>query len=206
MTVTLEENVNSTLARAKLCDAELWELLDGLETGADHRTAVGLALLHLSREHHSSVIILINSGLAGSAFALLRPQMESFLRGLWHYHCATDRQIANFLSGKEPPKKSVMIKALKNVWIYKSLLEIIENLVWKEFCDYTHGGMIQTKARVVGGEVLQNFLPQHVTAVISASATLSMFSSYAMTMIVDKRDIGRKGEEIYLAHFGTAES
>ncbi|MGT0149942.1 DUF6988 family protein [Vibrio metschnikovii] len=42
-----------------------------------------MGLLHLSLEHHQSILNLAKSNLFGSSFALLRCQFESMLRGLW---------------------------------------------------------------------------------------------------------------------------
>ena len=42
--------------------------------------------------------------------------MEAFLRGLWLYHSATDKQIERFLEGKDPPRVNEMIEDLDKVW------------------------------------------------------------------------------------------
>ena len=59
-----------------------------------------MALFDISLEHAKSILILIENGKFGSAYALARPLVESFLRGAWIQNCATDAEVTR-LSDKD---------------------------------------------------------------------------------------------------------
>jgi len=48
---------------------------------------------HLNHDLHGSIIRLISAGGScdGGAFALLRPLVESFVKGMWLFYCASAR-------------------------------------------------------------------------------------------------------------------
>jgi len=47
-------------------------------------------------EHHAAILLLLLSGMTGSAFALTRPVTEAVVRGVWLTACATDAQVMKF--------------------------------------------------------------------------------------------------------------
>lgn len=69
------------------------ELVDSIEFKSTERNRVVAALFHLSLEHHGSIHLLVQHKHNGSAFALLRPQFEAYVRGLWFMKCATQEQL-----------------------------------------------------------------------------------------------------------------
>jgi hypothetical protein len=51
---------------------------------------VSLSLLHLSLEHCRGITSLIRYEVFGSALALLRPQVEAYIRDVWFDRCAQE--------------------------------------------------------------------------------------------------------------------
>lgn len=84
-------------------------LVDGLEFLSSDRSRVAASLFHLCVEHQQAVHTLVSASLMGSAFALLRPQFEAYVRGVWYHRCALDCQIGAFLAGAKPPKISPLL-------------------------------------------------------------------------------------------------
>ncbi|MCY4586435.1 MAG: DUF5677 domain-containing protein [Bryobacterales bacterium] len=109
----------------------------------------GVALLQHSWDVADAIIILLERDLPGPAWTLARPLCESFVRGVWILHCASDKQVENFRKG-EPPKFSLLLKAMDNhneaklhaAWIRAQMQN-------KDvFHDFTHGGIEHVLRRI----------------------------------------------------------
>ena len=68
------------------------EILDGI------RARFSASCFEMVHEHHRSIAILIAHCLYGSALALARPTYEAFVRGVWIWECATEKQIQKLLN------------------------------------------------------------------------------------------------------------
>lgn len=62
------------------------------------RNVGSATLFDLAHEHAKSIAILIDHKLFGSAYALLRPCIEAYIRGSWLLYCATDDEVTRFTS------------------------------------------------------------------------------------------------------------
>jgi len=71
----------------------LWiqQRIDGLTLANPcKRSHLSAACLHASIEHGIAIFVLVNDGLHGSALALVRLQLEAYIRGIWLAECATN--------------------------------------------------------------------------------------------------------------------
>src|ERR1035441_9313686 len=99
MTIDFEDSFNYTHNIHKL----IWEQLKTTFFPGDARSFLLLTYVAVALEHQESIYKLVESNLRGSAFALLRSQVEATFRGLWAYGLATDEQIhAISQEGGEP--------------------------------------------------------------------------------------------------------
>lgn len=160
---------------------ECASLINGTSFLRSNRLRVAIALLHLSIEHHQGVHVLVSQGLVGSALALLRPQFETYVRGVWFHHCASDKQIADFLKGVEPPGVGKLIGAVEKVEGFNcGTLGELKKSIYDNLCDFTHGGATQVKGRNSMDEVVSNYLPGHLIGVLEASLVLSLHAAIAI--------------------------
>ena len=136
--MTLHHAIATSAKWLNECNARL----DGAAIDASHRNRVSAGLLHLSLEHHGAIQLLISNKPHphyGSALALLRPQFESFVRGVWFHHCAREYQLTNFINNREPPGIDRLILALEAVPGYEEgLLKATKQKVWKTMCRFSH--------------------------------------------------------------------
>lgn len=93
-------------------------LCSKMNVAASNRTRMAGGLFYLSNQHHYSIIELSMRNYSGSSFALMRPQFECFIRGVWGARCATDDQIKEFLGGKEPPRIKNLLAEIEKVHEY----------------------------------------------------------------------------------------
>ncbi|HTP66452.1 MAG TPA: hypothetical protein VMJ66_13755, partial [Geobacteraceae bacterium] len=119
-------------------------MIEGATFPTTNRHRVAISLLHLCLEHHQGIHVLIDQNVIGSAFALLRPQLETYVRGVWFHHCAEDEQIQTFLEGGDPPRFGNLIEAIEQIEGFDcGTLSDIKNTVYRNLNDFTHGGATQ---------------------------------------------------------------
>jgi hypothetical protein len=168
-------------------------LLNGIRFDTTNRRRVAVALLHLSVEHHTGVHVLVDNGVIGSAFALIRPQFETFVRGAWYHRCAADERVSAFIQGAEPPLISQMISALENLEAFnEGLLSSIKASAWRNLCDFTHGDATQVKARVTADEITSNYKHEHVGAILQSSVALSLLATVEIASVIEDRALAIK--------------
>jgi hypothetical protein len=177
-------------------------LLDGLSFATNNRNRVAVSLLHLCVEHQTGIHTLVDHGVLGSAFALVRPQFESYVRGVWIHRCASDAQVREFLSGDEPPSLGALVRAIETVPDFsEGVLARMKGGIWRNLNDFTHGGTIQVKARNSVDEVGLNWKPEHVAGLLDASASFSMLAGIELGAVTQNAQLGMelqtKHKEIY---------
>ena len=155
--------------------------IDGLQvstTGKDHFAA---ACFHVALGHHVSIARLIESDQPASALALLRPQAEAYLRGIWLHHFATGEVAASFINGRDL-KASQAIKDMESVEGFDDTLQKIKAQIWSDLCDFTHCGGKTIRSHFSEGELRANFAtPYLIDAMTSADAwALTTAHSYAI--------------------------
>jgi len=145
--------------------------LKGIDVSADDRIRLSIALIDISFEHYYSLSKLVEMKLYGSAAALLRPQMESYIKGLWLKSEATDGEVSNFKSNgqlKSRTKKNGKKKANKFFYEYidelssidtdlQEVLKMNKDDVWAALNGYTHGGLIAVSRRFKDGQIKSNY-------------------------------------------------
>jgi hypothetical protein len=180
------------LERSRRWMVECASLVDGASFETTNRLRVAVSLLHLCIEHQTGIHTLVEHGVIGSAFALFRPQFESYVRGVWYHRCATDQQVASFIGGAEPPKMAALIQALEALPGFSDgSLNLIKKGTWRNLNDFTHGGTIQVKARNSRDEVASNYKHDHVAGVLEASAMFSMLAAVAIAAAVNSDSLAQ---------------
>ena len=89
--------------------------LDGLDISRERRTLLAVSCHDVVIEHHIGIVTLSRSGINASAFALVRPLFETFVRGVWLRRCATDKQIDLYVRDKLSLKFSQLLEAVEKV-------------------------------------------------------------------------------------------
>jgi len=170
--------------------------LNGVEIDASDRNRVSVGLLHLSLEHHGAMQLLISNKTHphyGSACALLRPQFESFVRGVWFQHCASERELNNFINHCETPKIDQLILSIETVPGYEEgLLKATKQNVWKVMCGYTHGGFIQIGSRNAAIEIVSNYSEEQIAELLSAACSITLLTAVAFTKLSNNQTMANE--------------
>ena len=180
------------------CNAKV----DALAIKSNDRIRVSAALFHLSLEHYGSIHFLTVNERSGSAFALLRPQFEAHVRGLWYQRCASNHQLALFINDKEPPGITKLISDIeKNPEFNQGALKSLKDDIWKILCGFTHGGYIQASWRITPDEIKVNFNEQHLVSLITTSCVLSLQTYVAMARVAKSDELAIFLKETYQGIF-----
>jgi hypothetical protein len=188
------------IQKSKRWMEEAARLTNGLSFTTSDRNRVAVSLYHLCIEHHQAIHTLVDHGVIASAFALVRPQLEAYVRGAWFAVCATDDQVAEFLRNEDPPAIRILIEQLEQHEAYKDgNLSRMKRELWDTLCGFTHGGLVQVLARNTRDEIKQRFVLPHVTGLIKASPILSYLSCVGMARILDRLPLAAQLREAHQA-------
>jgi len=124
---------------------EYGESLRGVVNGqvvpGDLRARASAGCLAIAQEHHHGIVALLSSSLYPSAYALIRPMFEAYIRGEWLALCATERQVEQFMNGDEPTSSGAMVRALETTEGFESKkLSALRKASWEALCGFTHTG------------------------------------------------------------------
>jgi hypothetical protein len=125
---------------------QLRQSVNGLSLPAGVRVLSAASCFGIAREHHHAIILLLEKGLCASAFALVRPAFEAYIRGAWLAFCANEDMVNRFLQGEEPPSLRDLLAELEGTSDFeKKVLSQVEQLYWKAMCDYAHTGGLHVR-------------------------------------------------------------
>jgi hypothetical protein len=155
------------------------KFIDDLRLDTDYqptpRVRLAMAYAALNLEHQSAMRLLIEQNHPGSAFALMRSQVEAWYRGLWVQRLATDIQVESIWKGAEPfDSFKTMAAALDTDLGTQGLLRGIANS-WKALNGYTHSGLEQLSKRFnASGDLTPNYSDAEKKNLLGASASAAL--------------------------------
>ncbi|MDD2882978.1 MAG: hypothetical protein PHQ58_21410 [Rhodoferax sp.] len=149
-----DEKLRVLLERSSGFQADVHEFASGLIPADGTRHLVALQSGLLSLEHAAGALVLISQGFYPSAIALMRPQYESLVRGIWLLHTASDTWVEKLSepltveSAKRANEGLMLAEMLKEMEISSTApAPIVEQLkqyrdvTWKAMNSYAHGGL-----------------------------------------------------------------
>lgn len=138
----------------------------------DLRTVIVAAFIDEVIEYHASVLLLVRSGMVGSAFALGRTVFESMYRGLWLNFCATEAEIQRFERDDEIELNMTdMAKAIDKCYRADGRFEDLKNRGWKALCSYTHTGLLQLGRRFTGQQLQPSYRDEEIVEITTTVTT-----------------------------------
>lgn len=184
-------NIQAALA----CSTDLSKWLDGSIHGLDipsgDREAMAGALFDQVHEHHKAVQLLLKSSLVGSAFSLVRPTLETFVRGVWLLRCASEEEVENFTKDKIVDKSfGDLIREIEAWPGYDvDVLSKVKTEGWSAMCSYAHGGYLQAVRRMTPDQITTNYLDGEMLEVINFSDAVAMLAAFEIFSMAKRDDL-----------------
>jgi len=167
--------------------------MNGIVVEGTFRSRLFNGFLHLSLEHFGSIILLVRNGMVGSAAALIRPQYEALIRGLYFQDCASDSKVESFINGKDPISLYKMVESLENSFAVENnpLSSIYEGLK-NRMHSFTHGGFEQIERRFTNEELVNSFPEEEIIKMIQLSKILAIYSATLASSAAGKDDLANE--------------
>jgi hypothetical protein len=167
--------------------------LDGLEISTERRVLLAVSCYDIVIEHHFGIATLLQSRISGSAFALVRPLFETFVRGIWLRHCATEKQIASYVSDKLDLKFWQLLQAVESVdGFQEGVLSDLKKSAWRAMNSYTHGGIQQAGRRISGDYIEPHFSSDENDEVIKMSGSFALFAFQQVAIEANRMDLANE--------------
>lgn len=168
---------------------ELWDL----SIPSTVRCRVAAACFAVAQEHHNAIVVLFDSKLNSSAFALIRAEYEAYIRGLWLVHCATDGEVENFSTGAEPPSSVKMLAAIEGIPTFdEKQLSEIKSKHWSAMCSYTHTGSLQVQRWNTEDAIEPNFSEDEIQVVLRFSGIFSLLAAVGIASLAQNEEIANR--------------
>jgi hypothetical protein len=194
-----DESVLRNLSRADemhLCLAN--ELAGSYDTKGD-RGFLFVAFVSVLMSHHEAILTLSkHERLAGSAFALFRPLVETSFRGLFTGFLATDDEVETIKVGGEPYGQwNELAARLDKTFDYDGVFTQYGGKAWKALCGYTHTGLEQLSSRIQpDGKVQARYEVDEINDLINSSTSASV-----LAIIPFLEAIGNAGDSNAVSNF-----
>jgi hypothetical protein len=164
--------------------------LDGLEISRERRILLAVSCYDVVLEHHIGIVTLTRSGINASAFALVRPLFETFIRGVWLRHCATDEEIELYVNDKLDHQFWQLLKAVESIEGFEDgVLSGLKKNAWRAMNSYTHGGIQQAGRRTSGSYIEPNFPAEEVAEVIKLAGSFALFAFQQVAIEAKRMDL-----------------
>ena len=167
-------------------------LLDGIGISSQTRYRLAGGCLHVALEHHGAIRILSSPEfkLYGSAWALVRIQLEAYLRGSWLAYCANDNQLSDFQNDELKRKLPDLIKDLEAHEAFRNrIFSDAYKTSWKLLCSFTHTGINQVAQKHTVTAIDSNYVESGIVDLLSLSNALALFTALAIADIAKRDDL-----------------
>lgn len=188
-------NSHTSLQRASRLADLLSAKLHEQPIPANLRNRIAGACFAIALEHQRAVVILfeINPPLNSSAFALVRPVFESYLRGMWLSHCATDAQLDAFSKDAKLPDTASLVNAVEKAGEFDGKqLSGVYKKHWSSFSSYTHTGALQVQRWNTSEAIEPSFTDEEISEVLEFTAALALLSAVSVAALANNEVLAQE--------------
>lgn len=140
-------------------------------------------------EHQAAIVLLGNSKLHGSSFALLRILAESVVRGLWLLHCATEVELAKFTRGQLDKSFAKLISEFEDhIGTPFGVLSKFKISAWNALNGFTHTGFHQVSRRHRPGRVESTYPEHEIAKAYGVAGALGLVAAGQVIGLSDRQD------------------
>jgi hypothetical protein len=188
-------------ARGAHIRARLRALQPNRKYPSDHKTVWLLGSVEIALEHHEAIWLLVKRKLTESAFALVRPLVETVVRSHWINFLATEQQVKQAAEDKDVfPKMSDMRDAISQTYQADKFFRPLVS-EWAAMCSYTHSGARQIARRFTNGDVKPSYTDGEIAEVLYTATFALLLLMLTLFMSVGNRQAEADEVEALLTKF-----
>jgi hypothetical protein len=144
------------------------------------------ACIYAALEYHHAIALLFRERLNAAAFALLRLEVEAYMRGVWLAHCATDAEVDAIIKDAQPPSVDVMLAAIEALPTFSSkVLSGMKDANWQAMCSYTHTGGLQVQRLNTGEGIASRHSVEEIDEVLRAANMFAVLAAMEFCGMAD---------------------
>ncbi len=177
------------------CVEWLRQQVHGKHLPAILRVRAAGACLNLAQEHHHSIVFLVEHQLYGSAFALVRPAFEAYVRGEWLVLCATDENenVESFLNNGQKLKLDKLLADLERTPAFSAgVLSKMKDKSWCAMCDYVHTGERHVWRRNTADAIEACYEDGEICEVLSFAEAIGFLSVMGVATLADDSELASR--------------
>jgi hypothetical protein len=185
-------------AITKSKELSIWvsQNIDGLPMASDQRLRLSAGCLHLAFDHHDAIILLVEHGIYGSAFALLRLIFEAYIRGIWLLHCASETDLDKFEQDKFNRTFGSLIGDLEKHEAYsEGILSLVKQDSWNLLNSFTHSGFHHVRRRNTQNYIEANYPEGEIVAALNFAGAIAIMCTVGFSNIAGNEDLALKALE-----------
>lgn len=164
----------------------------GIEIRSELRIRLAGSSLDIALDHHKAVVILISRYLHGSALAIIRPQFEAYVRGVWLHECANDSQIEAFQKGHVPDFTRLIADVEKLDVFQSGTLGRMKVRFWKAMCDFTHTGFLHLSRRHTELTIEANYDEGELIEALHIADIMALLSAIEIARIAKANNVANE--------------
>lgn len=160
---------------------------------ASQRVRASAGCLAIAQDHHHAIVVLLDSRLYASVFALIRVAFEAYIRGEWLSLCATDAEVRRFLKGKDRPEINVLLEALEKTPAFQEqALSKIKKRTWNSMCAYTHTGGLHVQRWITVDGIEPNYSKEELLEALRFADIIASLSVLGVLTIANDDAMAEK--------------
>lgn len=154
------------------------------------RAHLGGACLHAAIGHSQAIVVLVESGLRGSALALARAAVEAWVRGMWLLRAATEEEIDDAGRDRFPNNFNRLVADLEGKGgIEEGMLSGVKNAEWNTLCSYTHTGFQQIGGRLTATGLSDGFTDDEAMYALMWADNVSLMAVGQIAVLAARADV-----------------
>lgn len=182
-------NIQVKLAESRALSDWLAGKIDGFEFATSERSRLAAGCLDMAIEHHRAIVLLISLSVIGSAFALVRPLLEAYVRGVWLHRCASEAELAAFKADNLDRTFSELLEVIEKLPSHaEGELSDVKQKSWKAMCSFTHSGFLQVVRRNTALAITPNYKEQEIAEALTFANTFALLTAMAIASLSE--DVG----------------
>jgi hypothetical protein len=162
---------------------------------ADDRMKCALACHFIAIGHFGGIVTLFRAENPGAAYAVARACLESFTRGAWLFHCASEDDVERFIQEDRSaiPRMEVIIDALGEVPDFRGgVLKRVFEANWALLNSFTHTGFQQVIRHFRAGNLELNYDDDESQQILQMATAVAQLSFMQMALLGRRVDLAEQ--------------